>query len=71
MLINYTSNEENIHLMFIININNLKVLNCISHNLSDSHYAEKYKSLKNPKFYLYSNQIEYLALLNLSKIIIL
>ena len=26
------------------------------------HYSEKFRSLKNPKFYLYSNQIEFLAI---------
>ena len=34
----------------------------MAHILEYDHYVEKFKALKNPEFYLYKNQIEYLAL---------
>ena len=61
IIITYLSKEENVYIMIVVNIHSLKVLNCISHSLSDD-YAAKFKLVKNPNFYLYSNQIEYLAI---------
>ncbi len=62
ILITYFSYEENIYLMFIVDINNLKVLNCVSYEYYYSHEQEKFRALKNQNFYLYSNQMEYLAI---------
>ena len=62
ILITYFSYEEDIYLMLIVDINNLKVINCVSYELYNYHYAEKFRALKNQNFYLYSNQMEYLAI---------
>ncbi len=62
ILITYFSYEENIYLMFIVDINNLKVLNCVSYEYYYSHEQEQFRLLKNQNFYLYSNQMEYLAI---------
>ena len=62
ILTTYYAKEESIYIMLVIDIKKLKIINCISHSLEYGHYVEKYKVLKNPKFYLYQNQIEYLAL---------
>jgi len=61
ILITYLSTEENAYLMIIVNIHSLKALDCISHRLSDD-FTGTFKLEKNPEFYLYSNQIEYLAI---------
>ena len=61
ILMNYLSKEEEIYLMIVVNIHSLKVLDCISHKLTDD-ITGTFKSEKNPKFYSYSNQIEYIAI---------
>jgi len=62
IIITYLSKEENVYLMTVVNIHSLKVINCISHSLSADDYAAKFKLVKNQNFYLYSNQIEYIAI---------
>ena len=61
ILFTYLSKEEEAYFMIVINIHNLKVLDCISHSLSDD-LTGTFKLEKSPEFYLYSNQIEYLAI---------
>ena len=46
--------------MIVVNIHSLNVLNCISHYLTND-FSSTFRLEKNPEFYLYSNQIEYLA----------
>ena len=62
ILITYFAYEEFSYLMLVVDINKLNVLNCISFNLYNYHYSKKFKALNNPKFYLYSNQIEFLVI---------
>ena len=61
ILFTYLSEEEKAHFMIVVNIHSLKVLDCISHRLSED-FTGTFKLEKNPEFYLYSNQIEYLAI---------
>lgn len=62
ILITYFADEESLYLMLVVDIYNLKVLNCVSFNKNNYYYSKKFRALKNPKFYLYSNQIEFLAI---------
>ena len=59
LLTYYSSNN---YLMLVVDIKKFKILDCINHSLLPEYYHEKFIALKNKNFYLYPNQIEYLAI---------
>ena len=61
IILTYLSREEESYYMIVLNIHNLQVLSYITHSLSGD-LTRTFKYAKNMEFYLYANQIEYLAI---------